>query len=327
VGKLLTEGPAPQTAFAKDPEALRKAAEDDLTSQKELYQQTIDELNEQIKEAEKTKKKTNAAKQTTDDAPSAEAGPDAAADSPREADAPAEDAEEVEDEDDETLVIQRGRNFTDVLKQQVKQMQQQIDTISKKSIDDVIKEITAKTAAINAIAVSDKAVYVVCRAASGYGYELWRTDLDFTAGQKIVSGLVGCCGQMDVQARGDEVWVAENSKHRVVKFDRDGKQLMSFGRRDRDGERDGFSGCCNPMNLCFTAAGDVLVSESNGVVKRFDKEGKFLTLIGTAQVVPGCKNSAVGVSPDETHVFYIDIKNSKVIVLARDEASAENQAE
>ena len=324
-GKVLAEGPAPQTAFVKDPDALRKAAEEELASEKELYQQTIDQFKEQIEEAEKAEKKTNPAKKATSDEQPAEAEADPVADSPSEADEPIEETEEGEN--DGILVIQSGRNFTDVLKQQVKQLQRQIDAISKKSIDDVVREITAKTAAINAIAASDKAVYVVCRAAAGYGYELWRTDLDFSNGQKIVSGLVGCCGQMDVQVRGDELWVAENSRHRVVRFDRDGKELMSFGRRDRDGDGDGFSGCCNPMNLCFTAAGDVLVSESNGVVKRFDKEGKFRNQLGVAQVTPGCKNSAVGVSPDEKHVFYIDIKNSKVIVLARNVASAETEGE
>jgi sugar lactone lactonase YvrE len=127
---------------------------------------------------------------------------------------------------------------------------------------------------------------------------------------------------MDIQTANDHVYVAENSRHRVVRYDRDGKQLGTFGKTDREGVGAGFSGCCNPMNLCFAADGSLLVSESNGVVKRFTADGKYESLVGIADVPSGCKNSAIGVSSDGQHLYYIDVRASKIVVLARNDPGA-----
>ena len=90
-------------------------------------------------------------------------------------------------------------------------------------------------------------------ASKGYGYRVWRTDLNFQNAVAIVDGLSGCCGQMDIQCCGDEVVVAENSRHRVVRYDADGKTIASFGKRSRDGAGECFGGCCNPMNTRASA--------------------------------------------------------------------------
>jgi sugar lactone lactonase YvrE len=156
----------------------------------------------------------------------------------------------------------------------------------------------------------------------GYGYAVWRADRDFSNPKQIITGLSGCCGQMDIQTANNEVFVAENSRHRVVRYDRDGKQVGSFGKTDREGVGEGFGGCCNPMNLCFAADGALLVSESNGVVKKFTPDGKYETLVGIAEVPAGCKNSAIGISSDGQYVYYIDIQKSNIIQLARDTKTA-----
>ena len=44
------------------------------------------------------------------------------------------------------------------------------------------------------------------------------------------------------------VHVAENSRHRIVRYDRDGKVLAQWGKRSRQDVK-GFGACCNPMNL------------------------------------------------------------------------------
>ena len=113
---------------------------------------------------------------------------------------------------------------------------------------------------------------------------------------------------MDVQCRNGELYVCENSRHRVIRFDRDGKEVAHFGKRDRAGEGENFGGCCNPMNLCFSKEGNLYVSESNGVVKHFTPGGKYLGIVGVANVQPGCKNSCVGVTADDSRLFYIDIR-------------------
>ena len=79
------------------------------------------------------------------------------------------------------------------------------------------------------------------------------------------------------------------------------------------------------MNLCFAADGGLLAAESNGVVKRFTVDGKYEGLVGVAKVPEGCKNSAIGISSDGQNVYYIDIQNSNIIILARDDRPAETQ--
>jgi sugar lactone lactonase YvrE len=126
---------------------------------------------------------------------------------------------------------------------------------------------------------------------------------------------------MDVQCHNDVLFVSENSRHRVAKFDRDGKELGAFGKRDREGEGENFGGCCNPMNLCFTASGNLYVAESNGAVKHFTPDGKYVGMVGVANVQPGCKNSCVAATADDKHMFYIDIQKSQIIVLAKQAAA------
>jgi len=194
------------------------------------------------------------------------------------------------------------------------------------TVDDVIKNIQKRLSTVNSISIGSNHAFIACPETKGYGYSIWRTDLDLTNAKKIVSGLSGCCGQMDLQVSGDEVYVAENSRHRVVRYNSDGKKLGTFGKRDREGLGEGFGGCCNPMNLCFTSEGEVLVSESSGMVKRFTTSGQYVGTVGAAGVPEGCKNSAVGVSSNGDYVFYIDIRNSKILVLERQPA-AENTGE
>ena len=85
--------------------------------------------------------------------------------------------------------------------------------------------------------------------------------------------------------------MAENSRHRVVRYDRDGKSSAAFGKRDRDGVGAGFGGCCNPMNLCFDSAGDLLVAESDGKVKHFTPAGKYVGLVGVARRQTGLQET------------------------------------
>lgn len=142
---------------------------------------------------------------------------------------------------------------------------------------------------ITGMAVSDRDVFLACRSAKGYGYAVWRTDRDFGNPKKIVENLAGCCGQMDIQAQGAELWVAHNARHKVEHYDRDGKKLSSFGKTDRT-NADGFGGCCEPKNLRFAPNGDLLACESGPptCVKRFTAAGKFLGVAVLAPWNSGC---------------------------------------
>jgi hypothetical protein len=188
--------------------------------------------------------------------------------------------------------------------------------ITDEQVQRMAQQLAAQERRTNALCVSDKYIFSTGPASKGYGYRVWRTDLEFKNPVAIVDGLSGCCGQMDIQCCGDEIVVAENSRHRVVRYDSDGKQIAAWGKRDRDGGGENFGGCCNPMNT--RALGDKLyVAESDGQVKLFTRDGKFEGLVGVAQVQPGCKSSTVAVSPDEQRVYYIDVQKSGICVLDR----------
>lgn len=294
-GKKLQEAESPQMTYInKNPEEMRNRAKEQLESDRAMYADQLKEFEDQLAELQKSKKKP------TDD---------------KNAQKDKEKKPQSEDEENARELKLNEQN----LKQMVSFYKQYSKTLEKKTVEDTLQEVMARAKQTHSITASDKDVFVTCPAMAGYGYGVWRTDEKFGQAKEIVKSLSGCCGQMDVQCRGGELYVCENSRHRVVRFDRDGKEIAQFGKRDRQGEGENFGGCCNPMNLCFNKAGNLYVSESNGVVKHFTPEGKYLGIVGVAKVESGCKNSCVAVTADDSQLYYIDVNKSQIIVLARNE--------
>jgi WD40 repeat protein len=215
--------------------------------------------------------------------------------------------------DEEKEAVQQIEQMLPVYKRMV---DQQGVTISDAQIEETAKQLALMARKINAVAGSDQHLYCTAPASKGYGYSVWRTDLDFKNPERIVDGLSGCCGQMDIQCCGDDVIISENSRKRVVRFDSKGKEVSSWGKASRDGEGDTFGSCCNPMNT--RAVGDKLfVSDSDGRVRLFSLAGKYEGEVGKANVEAGCKSSIVDVSPDGKRVYYIDVNHSRICVLDR----------
>ena len=148
------------------------------------------------------------------------------------------------------------------------------------------------------------------------GYEVWQTDAKFAEGKQIITGLRGCCGQMDVTTAGDRIFTAENTKYQVGVYDLAGKAVMRFGEEYKDGNN-GFGSCCNPMNVTPLANGDVLTAESSiGHIKRFNSEGKLVGVIGRARIGGGCKHVSLGFDPkrDRYYVQYEDLNHICVML-------------
>ena len=160
---------------------------------------------------------------------------------------------------------------------------------------------------ITGIAVSARDVFVAATARTGTGYEVWRLGLDLGEPKCILEGQRGCCGQFDIQARGEELVVADNTRHRVSRYDRDGKELGGFGKSSRDGG-EGFGGCCNPMNTRVGKDGEIYTAESEGYVKCFAADGKLLATVGTVELAGGCKHVPIDVSKDGERVYVADVK-------------------
>ena len=182
-----------------------------------------------------------------------------------------------------------------------------------------IAQLVAKQARIASISASTKDVFFACSSSTDSGFDVWRTDLDFEQGRKIGESLSGCCGQMDVQANDNGVYVAENTKRRVSCYTRDGKSVLDFGSRER-GSDAGFDGCCNPMNVAFGPGKSVYTAEAgSGRVKRFSADGTFMELVGAVELVPGCKKVSIAVSPKGDRVYMLDITRGHIVVMASSE--------
>jgi hypothetical protein len=188
--------------------------------------------------------------------------------------------------------------------------------LTEEKIAELIESSLQYKMAVASISATDDAVFIASRAPVGYGYDVWRTTTEFADAEKIVSGLSGCCGQMDVQACKNGVFVAENSRKRVRRFDAEGKSVCDWGKSSEG--VDGFGSCCNPMNLAFGADGTVYTAEdTTGRIKRYSPDGKLLSVVGAADVVPGCKKVSIGVDATGDRVYMLDITRNNVAVLSR----------
>ncbi len=212
-------------------------------------------------------------------------------------------------------------------------VRQQIEalTIDPRTLAIRARSTALRKRAVTGLAVTDRDVFVACPSAKGYGYEVWRTNHDFGDAKRIVKGLSGCCGQMDIQAHEGLLFVPENGRKRVRCFDREGGEVSSWGKSSRT-DVVGFGSCCNPMNVRIGPEGVVYTSESNlGRVKRFTPDGKFLGVVGTVTIVPGCKHVAIAISPDGKTVYMLDITRSHIVVMTEKSAdktvSSENPFE
>ncbi|MGL4942807.1 MAG: hypothetical protein ACRC46_06415 [Thermoguttaceae bacterium] len=172
---------------------------------------------------------------------------------------------------------------------------------------------------VKSLAVSTDAIYLCTPVAKGYGTEVWRVDLNGENPTVVVKNLSGCCGQMNISASGDKLIIPENGRMSVHVCDRDGKKLKTWGKGGGDdGDVTGFGSCCNPMNLTFDADGNVLTSEASvGVIKRFTQDGKYIETVAASKIVPGCKHTPIGLSPDGKTAYMLDIFQRQILLFAK----------
>ena len=237
----------------------------------------------------------------------------------RKASLSATDTDELSDEEFQKRLkveLRRAENKVKSYERTLKTYQQYVKNNANPILSDVqIENMLRQKSKISSISATDTYVYIVCQASEGYGFDVWQTKPNLTEPKKLVKGLRGCCGQMDVQACKNGLFVAENTRHRVVKYGLDGKQVSTFGKRDAKGEK-GFGSCCNPMNVCFAQNNTVLTAESGtGRIMQFNEKGEKVGLIGNGRITGGCKNVAVHATHDLSAVYMLDLTGKKICVL------------
>ncbi|MEE8450588.1 MAG: hypothetical protein V3R99_01705 [Thermoguttaceae bacterium] len=181
---------------------------------------------------------------------------------------------------------------------------------------------------VSGIAVSRRHVF----ATFGTGWstvaraKLFRFDRKLENPKTLDEDIRGCCMRCDLVTDGKVVYLAENSAHRVVCYNRKGKELSAWGSRSREG-LEGFGACCNPMNVCFDGEGVLYTAESGlGRIKRYSKEGEMLSLVGyvdTDRFVHGgahaasCSNIAIAATPDGNRIYVMDYNHNRIRVLQK----------
>jgi DNA-binding beta-propeller fold protein YncE len=113
----------------------------------------------------------------------------------------------------------------------------------------------------------------------------------------------------------DNVWVTDIGRHVVMKFDSQGKLLLTLGRRDKPGTAtDQFD---KPTDVAFGSGGEVYVSDGygNSRVMKFAADGKFIKTWGQAGSAPGELRLPHAIRVDgEGRVYVGDRENDRVQV-------------
>jgi hypothetical protein len=313
-GKIEVTKPSPQAkALDENPAKLReevvtqaKAQAEQLSKQTAVYDKMLERADQEIK---KIDEQLAAIEKPSDDGGDKNAADKNSGKLPRTA--------------INKKVLEQRRNMYTRQKDQYEQLKKQFaemmgvepGELTDAKIDEQVKASKAYKLKASSISALDGDVFLATHATLGYGFEIWRMDDTFENPTKIVKDLSGCCGQMDVKANKNGLFVAENSKHRVCHFDREGKSIGAWGESARSG-LEGFGSCCNPMNVAFGPEDAVYTAEDDtGRIKRYSEDGKLLGLIGSVELKPGCKNCSISVSKDGSRVYMVDITRNFIVRL------------
>jgi hypothetical protein len=114
-------------------------------------------------------------------------------------------------------------------KQSCESMKTHVESRQNMTDEQIVDEAIERVRQIHRVAVTAEHVFLVTNQEVGHGFAIWRCTADLAEPVRIVEGLAGCCGQMDVQAVEGGLAIAENSRHHVRLVDFDGEEIRTFG--------------------------------------------------------------------------------------------------
>ena len=166
-----------------------------------------------------------------------------------------------------------------------------------KSVDSVTYDPNGKgsiVVLVTPLASSDSAVWVFDF--NGKFQKEWGANL-FTRPYDLVVDRFGY------------LWIIDETENFIVKFTEDGQQLLTLGKKGIAGgnaAHDSFNG---PTDVAIARNGDIFVTDGyqNSRIVKFDKNGKFLMIIG------GAKGAEIG-QFNLPHRVLIDSKGELVIM-------------
>lgn len=117
-------------------------------------------------------------------------------------------------------------------------------------------------------------------------------------------------------------WVTDSVGHQVLKFDADGKVLLTLGTKGKAGDNTSKDLFNQPNHVAIAPNGDIYVSDGyvNARVMHFDSQGKFIRIIGgNMGTEPGQLKVPHGVALDSKgRILVNDSDNKRVSVFDKD---------
>ena len=119
--------------------------------------------------------------------------------------------------------------------------------------------------------------------------------------------------------RDDNVWITDNGNHQVMKFDREGKLLLTLGVRGESGEDD--KHFYRPADITFGPDGSVYVADGygNARVVKFSPKGEYITAWGQHGTGESEFNIVHSAAADSTGTIYVsDRENNRIQIFDAD---------
>ncbi len=111
------------------------------------------------------------------------------------------------------------------------------------------------------------------------------------------------------------VHVANPARHRIERYEVNGKLLGSFGKFGMHQPED-FGGCCNPTNLALMKDGRLVVTEKAPPrLKLYDAGGKVAVMLGPEAFDAQCKNMSIAVDAAD-RLYVVDTERLCIRVFA-----------
>jgi hypothetical protein len=132
----------------------------------------------------------------------------------------------------------------------------------------------------------------------------------------------------------DNIWAVDEGSNMIIKFNPEGRVVMVLGRRPESVDglsvTPGFNAPIppagkytfnRPTDVAWDAAGDIFISDGygNSRVAKYDKNGRFITSIGTKGNAPGQFNLPHSIASDaKGNIYVADRTNRRVQVFDND---------
>lgn len=124
-----------------------------------------------------------------------------------------------------------------------------------------------------------------------------------------------------VDPKGD-IWTTDTQTHQVLKFNADGKLLMTIGKKDVAGNPPELLN--EPTSVLTNKKGDIFITEGHSEnvgnrVDRYSKAGHFIKSFGSYGSAPGMINAPHAIAMDSRgRLFIADRSNNRIEIFTQD---------